>query len=123
MGGLTESAGVGFAAGRVSTGFMHATPGEMKSFRSSAERMALMVRGYGSANAPLDLLFFVSSGNGFRAMDSKKGYLRPLIKGGRGGSRRCPLQKVMEVLQDKPLVLSELLISADSGETFVWRCL
>jgi hypothetical protein len=25
-------------------GFMHATPGEMKSFKSSAERMALMVR-------------------------------------------------------------------------------
>jgi hypothetical protein len=25
-------------------GFMHATPGEMKSFRSSAERMALMLR-------------------------------------------------------------------------------
>lgn len=24
-------------------GFMHATPGDMKSFRSSAERMALMV--------------------------------------------------------------------------------
>jgi hypothetical protein len=31
-----------FAAGRVSTGLMHATPGDMKSFRSSAERMALM---------------------------------------------------------------------------------
>jgi hypothetical protein len=29
-----------FAAGRVSTGLMHATPGEMKSLRSSAERMA-----------------------------------------------------------------------------------
>jgi hypothetical protein len=26
-------------------GFMQATPGDMKSFRSSAERMALMVRG------------------------------------------------------------------------------
>jgi hypothetical protein len=26
-------------------GFMHATPGEMKSFRSSAERIALMVSG------------------------------------------------------------------------------
>lgn len=25
-------------------GFMHATPGDMKSFKSSAERMALMVR-------------------------------------------------------------------------------
>lgn len=29
-------------AGSVSIGFMHATPGDMKSFRSSAERMALM---------------------------------------------------------------------------------
>jgi hypothetical protein len=30
-------------------GFIHATPGDMKSFRSSAERMALMVvvEGYG----------------------------------------------------------------------------
>lgn len=32
----------GFAAGSVSTGLMHATPGDIKSFRSSAERMALM---------------------------------------------------------------------------------
>lgn len=32
--------------GRVSTGFIHATPGEMKSFRSSADRIALMVAGY-----------------------------------------------------------------------------
>lgn len=32
----------GFAAGRVSIGLIHATPGDMKSFRSSAERMALM---------------------------------------------------------------------------------
>ena len=30
-------------AGRVSIGFIHATPGDMKSFRSSAERMALIV--------------------------------------------------------------------------------
>lgn len=29
--------------GRVSTGLMQATPGEMKSFRSSALRMALIV--------------------------------------------------------------------------------
>jgi hypothetical protein len=29
--------------GSVSIGFMHATPGDMKSFKSSAERMALMV--------------------------------------------------------------------------------
>lgn len=32
----------GFAAGRVSTGLMQATPGDMKSFRSSAERIADM---------------------------------------------------------------------------------
>ena len=32
-----------FAAGRVSTGLIHATPGEMKSLRSSAERMADML--------------------------------------------------------------------------------
>jgi hypothetical protein len=31
--------------GSVSMGFMHATPGDMKSLRSSAERMALMVSG------------------------------------------------------------------------------
>jgi hypothetical protein len=30
-------------AGKVSIGFMHATPGDMKSFRSSAERMALIL--------------------------------------------------------------------------------
>jgi hypothetical protein len=30
--------------GSVSTGFIQAIPGEIKSFRSSAERMALMVR-------------------------------------------------------------------------------
>lgn len=34
---------VGLAAGRVSTGLMQATPGEMKSFRSSADRMADIV--------------------------------------------------------------------------------
>lgn len=33
----------GFAAGKVSTGFIHATPGEIKSFRSSADRIALMI--------------------------------------------------------------------------------
>jgi hypothetical protein len=33
----------GFCAGRVSIGFMHATPGDMKSLRSSADSMALMV--------------------------------------------------------------------------------
>jgi hypothetical protein len=32
----------GLAAGNVSTGLMHATPGDMKSFKSSAERIALM---------------------------------------------------------------------------------
>ena len=31
--------------GSVSIGFIHATPGEMKSLRSSAERMALIVSG------------------------------------------------------------------------------
>jgi len=30
----------GLAAGRVSTGLIHATPGDIKSFKSSAERMA-----------------------------------------------------------------------------------
>lgn len=34
-------------AGRVSIGFMHATPGDIKSFKSSAERMALIVSWYG----------------------------------------------------------------------------
>jgi hypothetical protein len=33
----------GFAVGRVSTGLIHATPGDMKSFRSSADRIALMI--------------------------------------------------------------------------------
>jgi hypothetical protein len=32
-------------AGSVSAGLMHATPGEMKSFRVSAERIALMLKG------------------------------------------------------------------------------
>lgn len=32
-------------------GFIHATPGDMKSFRSSAERMALMVGGLDGAMA------------------------------------------------------------------------
>lgn len=32
-----------FAAGSVSTGFIHATPGEMKSLRSSADSIALIV--------------------------------------------------------------------------------
>lgn len=45
----SEEEGVG--AGRVSTGFMHATPGEMKSLRSSAERIALMVAVFGSCGA------------------------------------------------------------------------
>lgn len=42
-GGLTSDFEGAFAAGRVSTGLIHATPGEMKSLRSSAERMADMV--------------------------------------------------------------------------------
>lgn len=33
----------GTFCGRVSTGLMHATPGEMKSFKSSADRIALIV--------------------------------------------------------------------------------
>jgi hypothetical protein len=40
--GHTDSS-IGLVAGRVSTGFIQATPGDMKSFRSSAERIALMV--------------------------------------------------------------------------------
>lgn len=32
----------GFAGGSVSTGFIQATPGDMKSFRSSVERIALI---------------------------------------------------------------------------------
>ena len=32
--------------GSVSTDLMHATPGEMKSFRVSAERIALMLKGF-----------------------------------------------------------------------------
>lgn len=47
-----EGTSLGGAAGSVSTGLMHATPGEMKSFRSSALRMALMARFF--------LTFFVS---------------------------------------------------------------
>lgn len=39
-----EDTSFGGAAGSVSTGLMHATPGEMKSFRSSALRIALMAR-------------------------------------------------------------------------------
>lgn len=38
--GHTSSAGF---AGSVSTGFIHATPGEMKSLRSSAEIIALII--------------------------------------------------------------------------------
>lgn len=48
----------GFAAGNVSTGLMHATPGDMKSFKSSAERMALMIAA--SANARCAALFLNS---------------------------------------------------------------
>ena len=33
----------GFCLGRVSTGLMQATPGEIKSLRSSADRIALIV--------------------------------------------------------------------------------
>lgn len=34
----------GLPAGRVSTGLMHATPGDIKSFRSSADRIALILQ-------------------------------------------------------------------------------
>lgn len=34
----------GLIAGSVSTGFIHATPGEIKSFRSSEDRIALIMR-------------------------------------------------------------------------------
>lgn len=34
----------GLAAGKVSIGFIHATPGDMKSFRSSEDKIALMVQ-------------------------------------------------------------------------------
>lgn len=35
-------------------GFMHATPGEMKSLRSSAERIALMLAGEGGGGAGVE---------------------------------------------------------------------
>lgn len=47
----------GFVAGKVSTGLMHATPGDIKSFRSSAERIALMVPVVAYAVAPLELKY------------------------------------------------------------------
>ena len=37
--------------GNVSIGFMHATPGDMKSLRSSADRIALMVASDGGGGA------------------------------------------------------------------------
>lgn len=43
MGGPLTDVSTGFAAGSVSTGFTQATPGDMKSFRSSAERIALIL--------------------------------------------------------------------------------
>jgi hypothetical protein len=42
-------------AGNVSMGLMHATPGDMKSFRSSAERMALMASYGGGGVASSEL--------------------------------------------------------------------
>lgn len=41
--GHSTELSVGFCGGRVSIGFIHATPGDMKSFRSSAERIALIL--------------------------------------------------------------------------------
>lgn len=48
----------GFNAGNVSTGLMQATPGEIKSFKSSAERIALIVT---VANAPAPLKYWFLS--------------------------------------------------------------
>jgi hypothetical protein len=41
-------------AGIVSIGFIHATPGDMKSFKSSAERMALIVNYGGGGVASVE---------------------------------------------------------------------
>lgn len=43
------------SAGNVSTGFMQATSGDMKSLRSSGERMALISKS-ASAQAPLEIV-------------------------------------------------------------------
>jgi hypothetical protein len=48
----------GFAGGKVSTGLMHATPGDMKSFKSSAESIALIFLGC-ERDAPLDVMMTV----------------------------------------------------------------
>jgi hypothetical protein len=40
-----------FDAGKVSTGLTHATPGEMKSLRSSADKMALIFKLYRNTGA------------------------------------------------------------------------
>lgn len=42
--------------GRVSTGLIHATPGEIKSLRSSAERIALIVADAGGRRSRLGLI-------------------------------------------------------------------
>jgi hypothetical protein len=52
-GRISTLLGCGLAAGSVSTGLMHATPGDMKSFRSSAERIALMIAVVASARRRL----------------------------------------------------------------------
>jgi hypothetical protein len=52
-GRISTLLGCGLAAGSVSTGLMHATPGDMKSFRSSAERIALIIAVVGSARRRL----------------------------------------------------------------------
>ena len=41
---LLTSVSLTFCNGNVSTGLIQATPGEMKSFKSSADRMALMTK-------------------------------------------------------------------------------
>jgi hypothetical protein len=44
--GKPTSASFALFCGRVSTGLIQATPGEMKSFKSSADKIALMVAGH-----------------------------------------------------------------------------
>ena len=39
---LLTAVSAGFCNGSVSTGLMHATPGDIKSFKSSADRIALI---------------------------------------------------------------------------------
>lgn len=54
--------------GNVSMGFMHATPGDMKSLRSSAERIALMVASDGGGGVARILC---ATGAAFREFGAK----------------------------------------------------